>query len=173
MSLVLELPRATPSPKHARSQANLVTRVNGPYGRRKGGPPGSPGGWWFLTEVEVLVDGEPLRPDVAGWLRERLPELSDEPLVRVTPEWICEILSPSNPTNDTVKKKRIYHRCQVPHYWIIDPRDKTLSVYRFMPDGYLEVLAAQHGERVRAEPFAGVELSVSALFDEEDEESVP
>jgi hypothetical protein len=36
--------------------------------------------------------------------------------------------------------------------------------------GYLEILAAQRGEIVRAEPFAAVELPVGVLFgDDEDE----
>lgn len=160
--------KALPSPKHARSQANVVTRVNGPFGRRPGGPPDAPGGWWFLTEAEVLFGDEPLRPDVAGWRRDRLPEVPDETPLRVIPDWICEVLSTANPTNDTVRKKRIYHRFQVPHYWIVDPRDETLSVYRYTPEGYLEVLAAQRAERVRAEPFTTMELPVSALFGDEE-----
>ncbi len=50
------------------------------------------------------------------------------------------------------------------HHEIIDVR-------RWAPDGYIEVLAATRGERVQAEPFEAVELSVGALFgDEEPEE---
>jgi Uma2 family endonuclease len=86
------------------------------------------------------------------------------------PDWICEILS-TNRSNDLVKKKRVYHQCQIPHYWIIDPAEQTLAVHRWSPDGYTEVLAAQREEVVRAEPFDAVELSVGVLFgdDEPDE----
>jgi hypothetical protein len=35
--------------------------------------------------------------------------------------------------------------------------------------GYVEVLSAERGERVRAEPFDAVELSVDALFGDSDD----
>jgi Uma2 family endonuclease len=61
---------------------------------------------------------------------------------------------------------------KVPHYWILDPTEETLAVHRWSADGYVEVLAAQRGERVRAEPFDAVELEVGAFFgdDEVDDE---
>ena len=45
--------------------------------------------------------------------------------------------------------------------------EETLTVYRFSPDGYVEILAAQRGERVRAEPFESIELPVGVFFGEE------
>ena len=121
-----------------------------------------------LDEPELHLGAEPgvLVPDLADWRRDRAELPGRDALV---PDWICEVLSTANPTNDTVRKKRIYHRFQVPHYWIVDPRDETLSVYRYTPEGYLEVLAAQRAERVRAEPFTSMELPVSALFGDEEE----
>jgi Uma2 family endonuclease len=90
--------------------------------------------------------------------------------ITLLPDWIGEVLS-TNRSNDLVKKKRVYHQCKIPHYWIIDPVEQTLSVHRWGPDGYIEVLAAQRDEVVRAEPFDAVELSVGVLFgdDEPDE----
>jgi Uma2 family endonuclease len=110
------------------------------------------------------------RPDVVGWRRERVAQRPAGIPVRVLPDWVCEILS-SNRRNDLVKKKRTYHACKVPHYWILDPAEETLAVHRWGPDGYIEVLAAQRGERVRAEPFEAVELQVGVFFgdDEPDE----
>lgn len=90
-------------------------------------------------------------------------------MVTVRPDWICEILSPGNAGHDLVTKKRIYHRHEVPHYWILDPRDESLTVHRFSPDGYVEVLLAQRGERVRAEPFASIELAVGVFFGDDEE----
>ena len=72
--------------------------------------------------------------------------------------------------HDLVRKKRIYHQHQVPHYWIIDPRDETLTVHRWGPDGYIQVLLAQRGERVRAEPFQAIELPVGTFFGDDEEE---
>ena len=157
--------------RHSRAQLRLRQPL-APYDRRSGDGD-RPGGWWFLAEQLVRFDaGHTLRPDVAGWRRERLPEPpeDEETVVHVRPDWIGEIISPSNAANDLVKKRRIYHQHGVPHYWIIDPRDETLTVLRWTPDGYVGVLSALRGERVRAEPFAAVEWLVGVLFgDDEDE----
>jgi Uma2 family endonuclease len=156
--------------EHGAAQADLVTSLNLRFGRRPGGR--WPGGWWFATEVEIVFGDDVLRPDVVGWRRERMEQRPTGTPIRVLPDWVCEILS-SNRRNDLVKKKRVYHRDKVPHYWILDPTEETLAVQRWSPDGYVEVLAAQRGERVRAEPFGAVELQVGAFFgdDEPDDEA--
>jgi Uma2 family endonuclease len=155
------------SAQHGGAQFKLGASLD-PYNRRGGG--GEPGGWVFGTEVAVAFERHQIcRPDVAGWRRERLPALPPEPVLTVTPDWACEILSPSNARNDLVKKKRVYHRARVGHYWILDPTNETLTVYRYTPEAYLEVAVAGRGERLRPEPFSHVELSVSELLGLEDE----
>jgi hypothetical protein len=52
-------------------------------------------------------------------------------------------------------------------YWIADPREETLTVYRWTPEGYLVALRAARGERVRAEPFEAIALQVEVLFGDE------
>jgi Uma2 family endonuclease len=162
--------KAMPSPRHGGAQSGLTGRLHGPYNRQPGGP--RPGGWRFLTETEVaFAPDEIYRPDVAGWRRERLPELPKDVPMTVRPDWVCEILSPSNEGNDIVKKMRTFQRCAVPHYWLIDPIAESLIVYRWTAAGYLLVQSAQHDERIRAEPFDAVSLSVRGLIegDEDDE----
>jgi Uma2 family endonuclease len=157
------------SGEHGGAQADLVTILNSRFGRRPGGR--WPGGWWFATEVEIaFAQGQIFRPDVVGWRREQVSQRPTGVPITLLPHCICEILS-TNRSNDLVKKKRVYHQCQIPHYWIIDPVEETLAVHRWGPDGYIEVLAAQRGERVRAEPFDAIELPVGVFFgDEEPEE---
>src|SRR5947209_2353835 len=103
------------SPRHGQAQG-AVFQILRPYRRKPGGPPDRPGGWWFSTET-LIAFGEPnvRQPDVAGWRRERLPELPDEAVVKVLPDWICEVLS-TNRADDLIKKKRLYHRCKIPHF---------------------------------------------------------
>jgi Uma2 family endonuclease len=155
------------SGRHGGAQVRLARRL-GPYDRRPGGR--WPGGWWFATEVEIMFEeSQVFRPDVAGWRRERLAELPTEVPITVRPDWICEILS-KNKRNDLIKKKRVYHRHQVGHYWIVDPVEETLAVYRWHADGYVEVLIADRDERVRAEPFDAIDLRIGVLFGDDDDE---
>ncbi|MBC8067098.1 MAG: Uma2 family endonuclease [Deltaproteobacteria bacterium] len=155
--------KATPSGEHGDAQAGVVGAIRPAYQRGSGG--GGPGGWWIATEVEVLLDtGEVVRPDVLGWRRDRVPQRPTGFPVRERPDWICEVVSPTNANNDTVKKLRVYHRAGVTNYWLVDPRDATLTVMRWSDPGYTTVLRAERGETVRPEPFEQIELVVGTLF---------
>lgn len=79
-------------------------------------------------------------------------------------DWACEVISPSNANVDTVRKLRIYHDARIPHYWLVDPRDATLTVMRWDDAGYTTIIRAERGEVVRPEPFDAIELAVGTLF---------
>jgi len=155
--------RKRPPPEmHGDAQAGVVGAIRPPFQRK---PDGELGGWWIATDVEVLLDSQDLvRPDVLGWRRERYPERSTGTPILVRPDWICEVVSASNATDDTVRKLRLYHRTGVPYYWIVDPRDSTLTVMRWGPDGYVTLMRADRGEVVHAEPFEAIEIVVGTLF---------
>jgi len=157
-------PKAAPSGEHGGAQAGLVGSIVPPFQRPSGGR-GGPGGWWLAIEVEVILDGTDIvRPDVTGWRRDRCAERPIGMPVKQRPDSICEVISPSNAKSDTVKKLRLYHRAQIPHYWILDPRDATLTVMRWTAEGYVTLLRAERGESVRAEPFEQIELFVGTVF---------
>jgi Uma2 family endonuclease len=105
-----------------------------------------------------------MAPGTGGWTPSGTP-------IHDRPDWICEILSPSNARDDQVTKFETYRRAGVPHYWIVDPTFHTLRVHRWTSEGYLVVLTAQAGERFPAEPFDAIELKAGVLFgDDPDEE---
>jgi Uma2 family endonuclease len=161
--------KAAPGFEHGRAQGCTFSAVNGPFARRLGGA-GGPGGWWFGAEVDVLLDGDIYRPDVAGWRRDRHERLPRERPLTIRPDWICEVLSESNRKHDTVVKLRRYHQCGIAHYWILDEMERTLTVYRHTPEGYLVAVRAEAAERVRAEPFDAIELHVAVLLGDDVDE---
>lgn len=155
--------KASPSGEHGDSQSGVIGAIKPPFQRRPGG--GGPGGWWISTEVEVLLEtGDVVRPDVLGWRRERCPERPAGFPIKLRPDWVCEVISPQRAKDDTVKKLHLYHRIKLPHYWLVDNRDETLTVMRWSEAGYITVLSAERGETVRAEPFDAIELVVGTLF---------
>jgi Uma2 family endonuclease len=151
--------KAMPTFEHGRAQGHTAGIISASFDRRPGGPRG-PGGWWIATEVDVLLDGRVYRPDIAGCRRERAAHAPRERPVALRADWLCEIVSDSNRATDTVTKLRRYHQAAVPHYWILDQLDSTLTVYRHTPAGYLVAL--------RAGPFEAIELDVSVLLGEDD-----
>ena len=162
--------KAVPGPDHADAHGALIVQLRRPFHRRKQGS--LPGGWWVLASVDIaLTPQDVCCPDIAGFRRDRVPERPRDWPVTQRPDWVCEILSPSNASNDLVKKLRVYHRTAIPYYWIVDPTNETLTVLRWTPDGYLAALTAGKTDRVRAEPFAEIELRVGALFNVEEEDA--
>jgi Uma2 family endonuclease len=160
--------KAAPSPGHSFAAAKLVGEIH-PYNRRPGRR--GPGGWWVFTEIHVAYPrGERYCHDLAGWRRTRLDLRPREWPVRVRPDWVCEIVSPKHERNDLIVKPRVLHGVEVLHYWVVDPEELLLLVHRWSPDGYTVVQRATAGETLRAEPFDAIDLAVSALFgDDEDE----
>ncbi len=160
--------KAMPSFEHGSAQLGVGSQLFGPYNRRAGGGP--PGGWWLATEVEVQYEeGQIYRHDLVGWRRETTPERPSGRLVHARPDWVAEVLSPSNASNDLVKKLRTLSKHAVPHYWIVDPEHRTLTVLRWTVDGYFYALSAGEEDVVRAEPFDAIDLQVAMLFGGEEE----
>ena len=63
-----------PSAEHSDARLGLAAALREHF-HRPAGSPEAPGGWWILGQVELdLEDAEVVRPDLAGWRRERLPE---------------------------------------------------------------------------------------------------
>jgi len=80
-----------PLPRHSRVAGALRRFVGGPYDDDDGF--GGPGGWWIFLEVDVrFAENEIVRPDLAGWHRERLRDPWDVRPIDVRPDWVCEVL---------------------------------------------------------------------------------
>jgi Uma2 family endonuclease len=155
--------KASPSWAHSDALLGLGSQIRLAFGGRSGGS--RPGGWWLGADPDIeLEPHQVFRPDLAGWRMELHAQPPSGMPVRLRPDWVCEVLSPSNAENDLIKKFRVYHRAGVEHYWIVDPEHKSLIVYRNDPRGYLGVLTAMRGETIRAEPFDAIEIRMDDVF---------
>jgi Uma2 family endonuclease len=83
-----------------------------------------------------------------------LPAPWDMRPIDVAPDWVCEILSPSNASLDRVRKRRIYAAQAVAWYWIVDPAERTLEALRLSGERWVPTTTA---------PPRG-ELDVARLF---------
>lgn len=152
-----------PLPRHSKAQGALRRFIGGPFDDDDGR--GGPGGWWILLEVDIrLSPHDIVRPDLSGWRRERLPEPWDERPIDVRPDWVCEILSPSNVATDRVTKRKLYAASGVPHYWIVDPTERTLEAFELVDGRWSEVGSYDDSAVARIAPFEAIELEVGRLF---------
>ena len=151
-----------PAPRHSVATTVLTTNLNAPFQQGRGGP----GGWWILAEPELHFGDDVLVPDIAGWRRERLTRIPDTAYFTLSPDWVCEVISPSTEKLDRVRKLAVYARERVAHAWLVNPLARTLEILRL--EGERWVFAASHGDKetVRAEPFEAVAIELPAVWGE-------
>jgi Uma2 family endonuclease len=155
----------SPLPRHSSVQGKLRRFLGGPFDDDDGA--GGPGGWWIFLEVDVrFAAHEIVKPDLAGWRRERLPDPWDVRPIDVVPDWICEVISPSNAAMDRVTKRELYAEHGVAHYWLADPHARSLETYRLDATSrrWFDAGAFLGDAKARIAPFEAVELDLSRIF---------
>jgi Uma2 family endonuclease len=159
--------KSAPLPEHARAQRTLGRFVGGPFDDDHGR--GGPGGWWILTEVDVeLGVHEVIRPDLAGWRRERLPNPWGRRPITIVPDWVCEILSPNDEGRDRVHKAALYPRTGVAHYWMVAPGERLLEAFALQDGAWVRIGAWEQGQIARIAPFDSIEIETDRLFPPQD-----
>lgn len=149
-----------PGGPHSAAGSALGEELGPPFKRGRGGP----GGWIIVYEPELHLADHVLVPDLAGWRRERLPLLQRTAYTTVTPDWVCEILSPRTARLDRTEKKPLYAELGVSFLWLIDPDALTLETYRLVDGRWMDVGAYSNDDRVRAVPFDAIELELGLLW---------
>lgn len=85
----------------------------------------------FSAPFDVKLSDQPLtivQPDIMVICdKDKL----DEKRCNGAPDFIIEIVSPSNPSDDYIRKLYYYKNAGVREYWIVDPRRKTVAVNYF------------------------------------------
>ena len=66
---------------------------------------------------------------------------------------VVEVVSPDDPERDLVEKRTDYAEGGIPEYWIVDPRDETITVLALAGDAYVE-----HGVFARGGAAASARL---------------
>jgi Uma2 family endonuclease len=117
------------------------------------------------TNPSCIVGDDAIVPDVAGWRIENMPDLPETAYFPIAPDWVCEVLSPSTASTDRAVKMPIYAREGVSHLWFIDPIERLIEIYKLTPQRQWLLLGVHANDaRIRAEPFAAVELDIARLW---------
>ena len=116
---------ASPSREHQLISMELSTTFNN-YIRSKNG-----NCQIFSDPFDVLLSRTPLtivQPDLMIICN---PSKLDRNRVNGAPDFIIEIVSPGNPSDDYIRKLYYYKKYGVREYWIVDPVRKTVTVNYF------------------------------------------
>lgn len=116
---------ASPSQIHQAISMQLSTVINN-YILSKKGPCSI-----FNAPFDVKLSDAPLiivQPDIMVVCdKDKL----DDKRCNGAPDFIIEIVSPSNPADDYIRKLYYYENHGVREYWIVDPKRKTITVNYF------------------------------------------
>jgi Uma2 family endonuclease len=159
-----------PYPLHANIKGLLTAELNNAFDRGRSGP----GGWRILGEPGIQHPRAPeYSPDLAGWRRERLPQLPRNKTITVVPDWVCEILSPTTGSYDQTVKRRFYAEIGVAYLWYIAPDYRSLTVSKVENGKWLELGVHGRDEKVHAEPFEAIEINLAEWWEGIEEEEEP
>ena len=78
---------------------------------------------------------------------------------------VAEVVSPDDPDRDLIEKRADYAEAGIPEYWIVDPRDETITVLTLDGDTYVEQGVYSRGESAASSLLAGFVAEVTAVFD--------
>ena len=110
-----------------------------------------------------IREGKFREPDLLV-LRERLdPRNQDRYWLGA--DLVAEVVSPDDPDRDLVEKRADYAEAGIPEYWIVDPRDETITVLTLDGEVYVEVGAYARGGTAASRLLDGFTAEVAALFD--------
>lgn len=155
---------ASPRPLAAQTRAAFMLGVElrEQLDQRRGGQ----GRWCLLRAPELHLGRDVMVPDLAGWRSERVAEPLDPsaPFLTLTPDWVCEVVSPVTVSLDRVRKLPLYAQHGVSHAWFIDPEARTLEVFQRLKRGWLYTACYEGDALVRAEPFSHLSLELGSLW---------
>ena len=139
-------------PRHSKAQGSARRFLGGPSDDDDAR--GGPGGWWIFVEVDVMLGPhDVVRPDLAGWRRDRLPQPGLKRPIDVVPDWVCEVLSPSTAARDRITKRRLYAQAGIPFYWLIDPELRAVEALALRDGAWVELGVVDDTATARIAPF--------------------
>ena len=120
----------------------------------------------FFAPLKIkLWEGKFREPDILFMSNENAEKRGDQ--FWQGADLVVEVVSPDDPNRDAVTKREEYAEAGIPEYWLVDPRDASITVY-VLPEGAdaYEV----HGrftsdERATSRDLSGLEVTVAEVFE--------
>ncbi|EKP05478.1 putative restriction endonuclease [Leptospira kirschneri str. 2008720114] len=145
-----------PIPEHQRVSAELHFSLM-QYVRKK------TNGVALASLIDVFLDEHNVvQPDLI-FISQARSFIIQEKRIEGAPDWIAEILSEGNAYHDLKTKKRLYEKHGVLEYWIVDPMERSVEVYRNGESGFTLFSSVNSGKIVSA-LLDGFSVEIDSIF---------
>ena len=113
----------------------------------------------------ILGKHDYVEPDIAYVSKEHRDRFSERGFEQ-PPDLVVEVVSPSpgSRRRDTMTKLRRYERAGVPHYWVVDPRARTVVAYELRTGRYEIVESHAAADTFRPRLFPGLEIPLREIW---------
>lgn len=154
----------TPSPnqKHQAIVGNLYALLWNHLKQR-------PIGRVFVAPFDVVFsDFDVVEPDILFISNARKASVLTSANVQGAPDLVVEVGSPGTRRRDETLKHRLYERCGVSEYWVVDPELDVIKVFRSIAGRYERVheLTCDAGDVLTTPLLPELRLTLVAIFDE-------
>lgn len=111
-----------------------------------------------------LWDGKYREPDIVYMLPEHAAR--EKETYWEGADLVMEVISPDDPSRDTVVKRREYAQAGIPEYWLVDPASAEIAVLTLTHDRYEPHGLYGQGDTAVSALLPGFSVDVTALFDQ-------
>ena len=87
-----------------------------------------------------------------------------EQVVTGIPDIVVEVLSPGAIKKDRITKRKVYERCGVPEFWVVDPSYRSVEVFQLKEGSYELLDFVEEVGSIKSIVLAGFELSLDKVF---------
>ncbi len=123
-----------------------------------------PVGEIFNAPIDMtLSDTNVIQPDLV-YIPGKNSEIVEEARINGIAYLVVEILSKWTRSKDRLRKRNIYERMGVPHYWIVDPYDETIEAYALQNNFYVLRSSGLDAGEFTHPDFPGFSVDLEALW---------
>lgn len=153
--------QASPSREHQIVALNIATEFNVFFKKKTCKP--------FIAPFDIILKNEK-----EEYPRKVIPDISiicdktglnDKNYIGV-PTLLVEILSPSNESHDLVTKMNLYQKFKVNEYWIVNPKIRTILIYKLNENGFYEQFGVyKNEEEFESATFKELKIDLKDVFE--------
>lgn len=114
----------------------------------------------------VFSDHDAVIPDLVFVRSERWNSVVSKDRFSGPPDLVIEVMSPGkeNRERDLLVKRQLYAKYGVEEYWIVDPENRSVLIYRLEGPSLEQIAMLMNDDEISSPILPGFQLKVSGIF---------